>query len=43
VAAVKARDANLAVSVLARHRDNAVAALRPVMEHAADSTDMTLS
>jgi DNA-binding GntR family transcriptional regulator len=43
VAAVKARDANLAVSVLARHRDNAVAALRPVMEQAADSTDMTLS
>jgi DNA-binding GntR family transcriptional regulator len=37
VVAVKARDAVLAVAVLARHRDNAVAALRPVMEQAADT------
>ena len=43
VAAVKARDASLAVSVLAGHRDNAVAALRPVMERAGDSGEVRLS
>jgi DNA-binding GntR family transcriptional regulator len=43
VAAVKARDTTAALRVLTEHREHAVAALRPVMEKAADDRSLRLS